>query len=64
MTDKEWPTIPVELDHLETMGLLMAVQDHEDRDGLSQPQVDAKRKLEAAWQLHAANMGVFKRGPR
>ena len=42
----------------------MAVQDHEDRDGLSQPQVDAKRKLEAAWQLHAANMGVFKRGPR
>lgn len=43
----EWPTESVELDHLEAMGLLMALYGEQQRSGLSSPQVSAREKLEA-----------------
>lgn len=52
VSDKQGFTLSVEFDHLETMGLLMALSTEEERDGLSSPQVEAKKKLEALWAEH------------
>ena len=53
-TDKDWPTLPVHLNHLQCMGLLMAINAEQEERGLSTPQVEAKEKLEASWQEHWA----------
>lgn len=41
----EWPTRPVELNHLEAMGIAMSLVGEQQRDGLSQPQIDALDKI-------------------
>lgn len=46
---QDWPTEPVELNHLEAMGILMALEAEEERDGLSDPQREAKEKVGVAW---------------
>jgi urease gamma subunit len=43
---KNWPTKPVHLNHLEAMGVCMALLTEEERDGLSQPQRDALDKVQ------------------
>ena len=45
---EDWPTRPVELNHLEAMGIGMALMAEEQRDGLSEPQRDALTKIQAA----------------
>lgn len=42
-----WPTKPVHLNHLEAMGICMALMFEEQEDGLSQPQRDALEKVQA-----------------
>ena len=42
-----WPTRPVELTHLEAMGICMALTGEWNRDGLSEPQADALAKVQA-----------------
>ena len=45
---QDWPTVPVEMNHLELMGACMALQAERDSDGLSEPQVSALEKLQDA----------------
>lgn len=52
----EWPTKPVELDHLETMGILMSLYSEEQSDGLSEPQISAKDKLETLLSQHMRDL--------
>lgn len=40
------PTRPVELNHLEAIGICMALMAEEQRDGLSEPQCDALNKVQ------------------
>ena len=42
----EWATLPVELNHLEAMGICMSLTAEQQRDGLSQPQIDALDKIQ------------------
>lgn len=42
----EWPTLPVELNHLEAMGICMSLTAEEQRDGLSEPQRSALVKVQ------------------
>lgn len=48
MAQDEWATEPVELNHLDVMGILMAFAKEEQSDGLSMAQVKTKKKIEAA----------------
>lgn len=41
-----WPTEPVHLNHLEAMGIAMALMAEEQRDGLSGPQREAFEKVQ------------------
>lgn len=43
----EWPEKPVYLNHLEAMGICMALMGEEEDDGLSEPQRDAYEKVQA-----------------
>jgi hypothetical protein len=45
---EEWPVESVHLNHLEAMGIAMALYAEKGRDGLSQPQRDALDKIETA----------------
>lgn len=40
------PTRPIELNHLEAMGICMSLRGEEMRDGLSEPQKDALIKVQ------------------
>jgi hypothetical protein len=42
----EWPTKPVELNHLEAMGICMSLYAEESLDGLSEPQRSALDKVQ------------------
>lgn len=45
--DEQYGTRPVELNHLEAMGLMMALAEEELQNGLSEPQIDARGKIES-----------------
>ena len=47
----EWSTRPVELNHLEAMGICMSLLAEEDQDGLSGPQRDALEKVQGVLTL-------------
>lgn len=42
----EWPTRPVELNHLEAMGICMSLTAEEQQGGLSEPQQTALVKMQ------------------
>lgn len=46
-TDGEWPTRPVELNHLEAMGIAMSMAYDKQNGGLSEPQEAAYAKITA-----------------
>jgi hypothetical protein len=46
VSQRDWPTEPVHLNHLEAMGIAMALMGEEERDGLSEPQRGALAKVQ------------------
>ena len=52
-----WPTRPVELNHLEAMGICMSLMAEELRDGLSEPQREALGKVQATLSLLLDDIG-------
>lgn len=45
--DEKYGTLSVELNHLEAMSLMMALAEEELQNGLSEPQIDARGKIES-----------------
>lgn len=51
-------TISVELDHLEAMGIGMALMAEQERDGLSEPQIEALEKIQHVIARHMQRLGM------
>lgn len=54
---EDWPTRPVELNHLEAMGICMSLMREEQDDGLSTPQRDALGKVQGVLGLLLDDIG-------
>lgn len=52
----DWPTRSVQLNHIEAMGIAMSLMAEQQRDGLSQPQIDALAKIQAVLSILLAEL--------